>query len=277
MPGPPCGSPSSRDAAVRVLIDTSYTARGPSGTGVYVERLVEALTAVEGVEPVAVRRRRRPRPGAGNPLRSAVNALLDLGWLHVGLPRAARATHADVVHHPLPAHSGRIRVPQVATVHDVAFARVGGSYDPLWRALATRSYRTAARRCAALICVSDTTARDVEEVLEADSSRVVVARHGPGQVRRGAERSPVPGGGHLLFVGDAEPRKNLAGLLAAYAAYRAEAAQPAALVLAGASAAAAGDPGVRGRPRPGPGGLTAMLRGARALAPPSLSAGFVPE
>ena len=52
-------------------------------------------------------------------------------------------------------------------------------------------------------------------------------------------------------MGDGEPRKNLEGLLAAYASYRASATgrQPAALVLAGAGAAAAdGQPGVQARP-----------------------------
>jgi len=259
---------------VRVLIDTSYAARGPSGTGVYIERLMGALAGVDGVEVVPARRRRRPRPGAGNPLRSIVNALLDLGWLHVGLPRAARAARADVVHHPLPAHSRRIQAPQVATVHDVAFARMGASYDALWRSVARRSYRAAARRCSALVCVSEATARDATELLGADRSRVVVAHHGPGQIAEGAERSTVPADGHLLFVGDAEPRKNLTGLLAAYAGYRAAAVRPAPLVLAGASAAAAGAPGVTGRPRPEAGELAALMRGARALVHPSLHEGF---
>jgi hypothetical protein len=34
---------------MRVLLDTTYARRGPSGTGVYVERLARALRA-EGVE-----------------------------------------------------------------------------------------------------------------------------------------------------------------------------------------------------------------------------------
>jgi len=73
---------------VRVLIDTSYVERGPSGTAVYVRRLVEALRD-EGVEVVEAAQRRRLAPGAGNPVRSAVNAALDLAWLHGGLARAA--------------------------------------------------------------------------------------------------------------------------------------------------------------------------------------------
>ena len=79
-------------------------------------------------------------------------------------------------------------------------------------------------------------------MLGADRARVVVAPHGPG--RWSGRRGPgPPAGGPLLFVGDAEPRKNLSGLLAAYARYRAEADDPAPLVLAGSAAAAAGEPG----------------------------------
>ncbi len=109
---------------VRVLIDTTYADRGPSGTGVYIEMITAALRRAGTVEVVEARQRMRLRPGAGNPLRSAANGALDLLWLHVGLPRAARIAGADVVHHPLPAYSRRIPAPQVVTVHDLAFVRL---------------------------------------------------------------------------------------------------------------------------------------------------------
>ena len=48
---------------MRVLIDTSFAARGASGTAVYIERLTEALRARGNVEVVEARRRRRPAPG----------------------------------------------------------------------------------------------------------------------------------------------------------------------------------------------------------------------
>ena len=80
---------------MRVLIDTSYAQRGPSGTGVYIARAGRARCAsageVEVVEAAQPRRLRRGRAGGRwNPLRSAANAALDLDWLHRGLPRAAR-------------------------------------------------------------------------------------------------------------------------------------------------------------------------------------------
>src|SRR3954453_6636134 len=152
---------------MRVRIDTSYAARGPSGTGVYVAELVTALRELEDVEVVEARQPRRLRRGAGNPMRSGANAALDLVWLHSGLPRAARAAGADVVHHPLPAHSRRIPAAQVATIHDVAFEPLPAAYGPLWRRLTGRQYRRAATRSGALVCVSATTARDAVELLGA--------------------------------------------------------------------------------------------------------------
>ncbi len=263
---------------MRILIDTSYERRGPSGTAVYLTQLIEAMRQGGRVQVVTVAQRRRLRPGgARNPLRSAVNAGLDLAWLHIGLPRAARACGADVVHHPLPTHSRRIPVAQVSTVHDVAFLRLGEHYHPVWRRLAARSYRRAVRRCGAIVCVSRATARDVVELLGAAPGSVVVAPHGPGQVDGLSSDGPVAGG-PLVFVGDTEPRKNLPALLRAYAAYRTRASEgdgaPAPLVLAGAAAYAAGAPGVSGLDRPEPAALLELLRGARALVHPSLHEGF---
>jgi glycosyltransferase involved in cell wall biosynthesis len=255
---------------VRVLIDTSYADRGHSGTGVYAERIAAALREGGRVELVEARQRLRLR--RGGPARSAANAALDLLWLHFGLPRAARIARADLVHHTLPAHSRRIGVAQVATVQDLAFLRMPERYDRAWARLARRSYAHAVRRCEAIVCPTQATADDLVELLRARRERIVVAPYGPGQ----AESAPRvdPAGDYLLFVGDVEPRKNLSGLLEAYAAYREAAGRPLPLVLAGAAAAAAGAPGVEGRDAPDARALAEIMRGAVALVHPSLHEGF---
>ena len=46
---------------MRVLLDTTYARRGPSGTGVYIDRLAHALRE-EGVEVVEAANDRRPDP-----------------------------------------------------------------------------------------------------------------------------------------------------------------------------------------------------------------------
>ena len=264
---------------MRVLIDTSHASRGPTGSGVYVRELVAALREREGVEVVEAAQRLRLRSGraggALSPVRTVANLMLDALWLHGGLPRAADAARADVVHHPLPAHSRRIAVPQVATVHDVAFLALPEHYGRAWRLYARRTYRRAVRRCAAVVCPSQATAIEVMGLLRGHPAKLVVAHHGPGQSHANGPDRPEPEGGPLLFVGDSEPRKNLNGLLVSYAAYRAGVDDPAPLVLAGAGAAAAnGHPGVQARQALSARGLEELYRGARALVHPSLHEGF---
>lgn len=214
---------------MRVAVDTSYAQRGTSGTAVYIERLIGALEA-DGVEVVRLRQPARGRRGGGNRLRSAANAALDLAWTRELLPRAAERARADVLHHPLPAWSPT-KIPQVVTVHDVAFARHPEDFDPVWRRMALRSHRAAAARAGAIVAVSETTARDAMAWLRVPAERLVIAPHGPGQE---LERREPRSAEHFLYVGDDEPRKNVAGLRAAHARYR-ELGGATPLVLAGSA------------------------------------------
>jgi glycosyltransferase involved in cell wall biosynthesis len=261
---------------VRVLVDTSFAARGRSGTAVYVEELVRALRARPDLEVIEPPGRRRLRPGrAGkmrNPLRSAVNALLDLAWERRGLARAARTAGADVLHHPLPARSPRAGCAQVVTVHDVAFERLPHEFDQAWRTLARRGHRAAVRAADAIVCPSQATAEDAVELLGAERERIVVAPHGPGQAMVAA--SGERGAGHFLYVGSDEPRKAVGRLVTAYEAYRRDAERPLELVLAGEAARQAGGPGVRGEPDPDAGRLAELLGGAAALVHPAPLEGF---
>jgi glycosyltransferase involved in cell wall biosynthesis len=272
---------------LRVLLDTSFAARGRSGTGVYVDELRRELARLEGVELVEARQRLRVRAGrAGGAaerrshVRSALNAGLDLWWELVALPRTARAVRADVLHHPLPAHAPRAGCAQVITVHDMAYARFPESFDPVWRRIAGRAHRRAARLADAVVCPSEAAAAEAVELLGVPRELVVVAHHGPGQglpsvAGSGADAATA---GHLLYIGSDEPRKDVDSLLQAYAAYRA--ARPAGealgLVLAGEAArrAPAAPDGVRGEPAPGRERLAELLHGAVALVHPSPYEGF---
>jgi glycosyltransferase involved in cell wall biosynthesis len=249
---------------MRVLLDTTYAQRGPSGTGVYVERLTAALRDA-GVEVVEAANDRRPAP-AGGGLGSARNLALDARWTQVELPRRAREARAGVLHHPLPALAARSPCAQVVTVHDLAFERLPELFAPAFRRYASLTHRRAARGADAVVCVSQTTRRDALARWGVDPKKVVVAPHGPGQEPRlvAAVRAE-----HFLYVGDDEPRKNLGLLLDAYARYRADTGKPLPLVLAGRATAAA--PGVRCERQPN---LPALLEGAAALVHPALHEGF---
>lgn len=252
---------------MRVLLDTTYARRGPSGTGVYIEQVAAALRA-EGVDVVAAADERR-RPPAGGGVGSARNLVHDAWWTQVGLPERARAAGAYVIHHPLPAHAVRAPCPQVVTIHDLAFERLPECFAPAFRRWASLAHRRAARAADAVVCVSQTTRRDAMARWGVDGERIVVAPHGPGQAPPAIAPPAVPR--HFLYIGDDEPRKNLSVLLAAHGRYW-TAVGPGALelVLAGRAQPPA-QPGVRCAPAPD---LGALLRDAAALVHPALHEGF---
>lgn len=291
-----------------MLIDTTYARRAPhSGTGVYLEQLCGALAELEGLEVIPACNLRR-RPPAGGGLGSARNLLADERWIQLELPRRARAARADLIHHPLPALAHAARVPQVVTVHDLAFEVHPDRFDPAFRRVAHLTHRAAARHAGAVICVSEATAQEARQRWGIRPERIVVAPHGPGQALPavaaegagalaearpgagsgaglGAGSGPGPEPGYFLYVGDDEPRKNLPALVAAYARYRERAGADACeLVLAGSVSAervgaagtvAAGTlPGVRLEPRPDAARLAELYAGATALVHAAVHEGF---
>jgi len=163
--------------------------------------------------------------------------LARMGWTQTYAGLAAARVRARVlhgVHYELPLAS---RLPQVVTIHDLTMVT-----HPEWhetskvtwfRWAMTRSLRHATR----VLCVSATTARDLERVLDVAPDRVDVtplgtdlAPAGPGAVdavRAGLGlRRP-----YLLGLGTLEPRKDLPTLIAAFARLAREI--PHDLVLAG--------------------------------------------
>jgi glycosyltransferase involved in cell wall biosynthesis len=265
------GSPRRpvRSAVVRVLLDTTYARRAPqSGTGIYLDRLADALSRLGGVEVLARPNPRRGAP-AGGGFGSVRNLLSDRRWTGAQLPRMARELKADIIHHPLPAVSRSRLTPQVITVLDLAFERLPDQFDRGFRTYAHLAHRSAARRAEAVICISETTSADVQELWRVPAERIVVAPLGPGQeLPAVAPRDAT----HFLYVGDAEPRKNLGTLLKAYELYRRRSSAPLELVLAG-SAVAEGA-GVRVERAPAPPRLATLYASAAALVHPSLYEGF---
>jgi alpha-1,3-rhamnosyl/mannosyltransferase len=141
----------------------------------------------------------------------------------------------------------------VVTVNDLAFEKVPKSFNTRFRLVASRAHRLAARRAAVVVAPSEATAADARELWGVDP---LVAPYGPGQaggwgqVVRGEPR-------HFLYVGDDEPRKNLARLREAHA--RSGVELP--LVIAGSAGTRVDD-------------LTDLHRHAAALVLPSLHEGF---
>ncbi len=180
-----------------------------------------------------------------------------------------------MIHHPLPAWTWRAPCAQAITVHDLAFEHLPEGFGRIWRTLARRRHRAAARRAGAVVCVSRTAAADAVGILGADPEAVVVAPHGPGQALPAAIAVDGAEPRHFLYVGDDEPRKRVPALLEAHRRYAAERDDALPLVLAGDAAARGnGQPLIVGEPRPDSTRLRELLSGAAALVHPSLEEGF---
>src|SRR5262245_7986353 len=168
---------------VRVLLDVSAVPDQITGAGVYTTELVRALAPRDDLElTLAARKSDRHRwvqlaPRAD--VRSVVPSSRParLAWEQLKGPRLAAEVDADVWHGPHYTMPLRLAIPAVVTVHDLTF------FDhPEWHERAKvlffrRAIRASARRAAALICVSDATARRLDAVAHPRGS-VFVVNHG---------------------------------------------------------------------------------------------------
>jgi glycosyltransferase involved in cell wall biosynthesis len=216
----------------------------PGGSGSYIRELVAALPGA-GVRPVglAARHAGDDDAGLGAPVvRSALprRALYE-AWSRTRRPRAdgpaRRSGPVDVVHATTWAVPGH-RAPLVVTVHDLAFLRDPGHFTPRGNQFFRRALAIT-RAEAARVVVPSAATRDDCVAAGIEAARVDVVPHGVRALpvtgaqqddwrrRHGVSRP------YVLWCGTLEPRKNVPGLVEAYA--RAAAAAPGFpdLVLAG--------------------------------------------
>jgi glycosyltransferase involved in cell wall biosynthesis len=230
---------------VRVGLDVRALA-SPIRSGVehYVVNLVRALARLEKA-PEIVGYVDRPVPevelvaaGASTGVRIEVLEARR-GWLRAALPWRLWRDKVDLVHLPSTILPPLLPCPAVVTVHDLAWARFPDAYARDDLRMQTKVVPKSVRRAAHVIAVSESTARDVEEVLQTNAEKItaiplgvspVFSREGPGLTGDefpGAERLRE---GYILHTGGMHPRKNLARLLEAYAALRTEVSAPPLLI-----------------------------------------------
>jgi glycosyltransferase involved in cell wall biosynthesis len=237
---------------VRILLDYRPALRQRTGVGEYVHELARALMAQDRPASESLtlfssswRDRLDPGvvPGATTAdVRLPVRAV-NYAWHRWQWPTVEHLTGRtyDVVHAAHPIRLPSRTAAQVVTVHDLDFLR----HPERTQAEIRRDYPELApahiRDADAVIAVSASTAADIETLTGRPTSRVTIAPLGrPDWARRLQE----PEDGVLLFFGTLEPRKNIGGLLDAYAlllARRNAAGMPTpTLVLAGAAGHGAG-------------------------------------
>lgn len=220
---------------MRVLLDVSDVPDEPDGTGVYVVNLVRALDAGAEIRlELLARSGDRARWRALAPRsrvhdRVPANRILRQGWWQVGATRTARRLGVELWHGPQHRLPARLPTRSVVTVHDMTPFDHPEYYA---RSVWTREQDTIRSSVAAadvVVAVSRSTAERVRELLE-PRGPVLVAPHGVDRSRfrpiddeRGLEadrhaleevgvRSPF-----LAHVGAIEPRKNVTGLVDAFA------------------------------------------------------------
>ena len=266
-------------AAARLAPDEEWVAVSLAGRG-GTRRIDRHL----GPLPAVIRRRRLVVPGARvwrtlvnraplpllEPLAGSADVAVGTEWLH---PRQRRGLHVSIVHDLIP-----LRFPEHATSASIRMH--AAKLDDV-------------RRSDLVCCNSAATARDVAELLGVRPERLVVARPGVAdRFWRAAPAADPPAGDRpaIVSICTLEPRKNLVGLVEAFARLRRRRPE-AALVLVGATGWG-GDP-VAERTRAlglephvvrtgylSDERVAEVLAGARAFCLPSLFEGFgmpVPE
>ena len=206
---------------LKIALDATYSLGSSlSGVGVYSREMLAGLaTAHPEARFSWCYRPHRYLRSFSEPLpRNANRTLL---W-------EGRAPRADLFHglNQRISSTGHKRV--VSTFHDL-FVMTGDYSTPEFRSRFAAQAREAAKRSDRIITVSAFTARQVEQLLGVEPSRIRVVHHGvrrPTHPVASTEREPL-----ILFVGALQERKNILRLLAAFE----QTARGWKLVLAGSS------------------------------------------
>ena len=278
---------------VRVSLDASAIPDPPGGAGRYVLALAAALDRRDDVDLTVVARNgdagRWPSPVVA---RAPALRPVRLGWEQVGLPQVVRHLGVQVHHGPHYTMPLALGLPSVVTIHDLSFFTHPEWHQRTKVAFFRSAIRTSAVRASALVAVSAATAALLQARVR-PRAPVHVIPHGVDHARfrpddpgddvaaraRLGVRQP-----YVAFLGTIEPRKDVPTLIRAFD--RLAGSQPhLTLVLAGgrgwgmdavdrALAAATHRRRIRMLGYVAEDDMPAVLRGAGAVAYPSLEEGF---
>ncbi|HEX2851348.1 MAG TPA: glycosyltransferase family 1 protein [Acidimicrobiales bacterium] len=218
------------DAPLRVGLDVSAIPPDPRGAGRYVIELLSALVARRTLDlRLESRRGDRDRWAEVAPGTAVAGVVPDsrprrLVWEQVVAPRFVDSWGIDVLHCPHYTMPEVARVPKVVTIHDLTFFDRPELHERVKVSVFKRAIRVAARRAQAIVCVSDATARRLEELV-APACPVHVIPHGVDTDAftpepAGTDATVLAGLGlrapYVAFLGTLEPRKDLATLVRAF-------------------------------------------------------------
>jgi glycosyltransferase involved in cell wall biosynthesis len=262
-------------SGVEVLIHETACALARHGTLPYV-----VYTPAVGTRPLPAFDRMQVRAVAPNQPR-----LRRILWEQFVLPRLAARDGAQVLHAPAYVAPVAARMPVVLTIHDLHVFTHPQFCTPANRLHYRLLLPLSIRRAAAIVVCSDHVRRIVAQRFPAaaakihlippglPSSAAAIVDRDPRPAAAATEGAPVLPARFLLFVGDLAPRKNLPGVLAAFARIRNEYPDMN-LLVAGAGRAGPAADGVRWLGYVPPADLPSLYARAEALVFPSFDEGF---
>jgi glycosyltransferase involved in cell wall biosynthesis len=241
-------------ATVGILAHLLNRRRGYRAAGIsrHSANLVEALARLDGSDRFVafVGPAGAPAP-AGRPAGAGrlryrvsrlptVRPLARIGWEQLAAPLAAAGGRLDLLHGLAYAVPLLAPCPTVVTVHDLSFLRFPELFNRPNRLYLGAVTRLSVARAGKVIAVSESTRRELVELLGVPPARVEVIPNGLEPLFRPLPRDEVERFRRarglperfVLHVGTLEPRKNIPLLVRAYARLRRQGV-PHALVLAG--------------------------------------------
>ncbi len=162
-------------------------------------------------------------------------------WEQFIQPLALKRARVDMLHALAFVAPIVVPCPFVVTVYDLSFYRYPEAFRPFNRWYLTRFTATTVNRAKAVITISESTRQDVIKFLQVPPARVHTIYCGSDdsfrplpqpevEAFRAAQQLP---GRFILYLGTLEPRKNVDGLIKAYARWRKRNPKAPLLVVAG--------------------------------------------
>ena len=162
-------------------------------------------------------------------------------WEQFIQPLALRQTKVDLLHALAFVAPLAAPCPFVVTIYDLSFLRYPEAFRPFNRWYLSRFTANTVKRAKMIITISDSTRRDVINLLGVAPERVCTVYCGADhsfkplpepEVAAFKSRQQLPDT-FVLFLGTLEPRKNVEGLIRAYAEWKTREPQAPLLVIAG--------------------------------------------
>jgi glycosyltransferase involved in cell wall biosynthesis len=229
---------------IRIGIDARLTYYSQAGIAQYTQHLIRELGKLDASNRYLLLQSRKDTRN----LAAAPNQQRVACWTpsHHRLERLSLLVETlplrlDLLHSPdfIPPHKGPYR--SVITVHDLAFLRYPGFMTPDSQRYYNGQIEAATRRAEHIIAVSRATQADLVNLLAVPAEKISVIYEAAHDTYRPLPDSVVGDHltrfnltpGYVLFLGTFEPRKNLDGLLRAYAVLLNEVPDAPPLVMAG--------------------------------------------